>query len=169
MVPEFAAKCIKPGIKHVKINPIGYDIATIEINWLDRIGEISPPPLLKLIYVHPNTRAPKHKLVERVCFPVPEEAKYLSDKTKEAFVIDSDLATAEKRMKQLMRVSSSPIFYLVMERGVYFSLPQNAPVFRKEMRQIQKNCERSNLYKFIHENISAFKVMILFAFLSPHR
>jgi hypothetical protein len=51
--------------------------------------------------------------VERTCFPLPFEIKYLSGDTKRAFLDKVDLSTAEKRMKALLKASDNFIEEMV--------------------------------------------------------
>jgi len=85
-------------------------ITTIEISWKDRI--------------------------ESVSFPIPRDVYYLTSKTREDFLLETDLSTAEKRMKNLI---------------------VKAPVFMAEMQQIYSLSSQSKIYLFIHHNIVNIK------------
>ena len=45
--------------------------------------------------------------IEAVCFPLPSESKYLSEATKEKFMAEVDLSTADRRMKELLGAVST--------------------------------------------------------------
>jgi hypothetical protein len=74
--------------------------------------------------------------VEAVSFPLPNEMKYLSATTRNQFMLHCDLATAEKRVKQLLHAS---------------------PVFITEMCETYDIGERSWVYKFLYHNITTIK------------
>ena len=74
--------------------------------------------------------------IESVSFTKPKDAAYLTSMTKAQFILNADLSTNEKRMKDLMK---------------------EAPLFMDEMAQIYKLSNRSWLYKYIHHNIINIK------------
>lgn len=82
---------------------INSDIEVVDIHWRNRI--------------------------ERIVFPLPRDAAYLTHKSKSDFILNSDLSTAEKRMKQLLA---------------------EAPVFMAEMQQIYILSQWSKIYAFIN-------------------
>ena len=70
-----------------------------------------------------------HDRIERISFPKPEDAEYLTEKSRSEFKQYADLSTAEKRMKQLLA---------------------EAPVFMAELQQIYSLSKWSSTYAFIH-------------------
>jgi hypothetical protein len=74
--------------------------------------------------------------LERVSFPVPEDAKLLSEMARQDFMKSADLSTNEKRMKQLLAT---------------------APIFITEIEQIDRLRKNSLLYCFINDNIVSIK------------
>ena len=73
-------------------------------------------------------RSKRRGKVERTCFPLPFEIKYLSEETKRAFLNSVDLSTAEKRMKALLKASDN---------------------FIEEMAAIYKQAEMSRTYRSV--------------------
>ena len=71
-----------------------------------------------------------HDRIERIAFPVPSDTAYLTRKSKSDFTLNSDLSTAEKRMKQLFT---------------------EAPVLMAEMQQIYTLSKWSKIYAFINQ------------------
>jgi hypothetical protein len=112
MVPSFLekSKLIEKGKKRAQGDLLDEIITTIEVAWKDRI--------------------------ETVSFPIPKDADFLTVKTREDFLIETDLSTAEKRMKDLL---------------------SRAPVFMAEMQQIYNLSQWSQVYLFIHHNIVNIK------------
>eukprot|EP00615_Pteridomonas_danica_P005853 CAMPEP_0114339576 /NCGR_PEP_ID=MMETSP0101-20121206/7817_1 /TAXON_ID=38822 ORGANISM="Pteridomonas danica, Strain PT" /NCGR_SAMPLE_ID=MMETSP0101 /ASSEMBLY_ACC=CAM_ASM_000211 /LENGTH=2941 /DNA_ID=CAMNT_0001472581 /DNA_START=113 /DNA_END=8938 /DNA_ORIENTATION=+ len=74
--------------------------------------------------------------VEGVNFPLPPEVRYLSESTKNAFLMEADVSTAEKRCKQLLAA---------------------APGFISEMSQVHGLAEESALYGFLYRNLTSIK------------
>jgi hypothetical protein len=107
LVPSFHAKFEivqkKKREAKKKEDLLDSDIKVVEFQWRDRI--------------------------ERISFPKPEDAEYLTEKTKSEFILNADLSTAEKRMKKLL---------------------VDAPVFMAEMQQIYSLSKWSSTYGFIH-------------------
>jgi len=105
LTPDFHAKFqdVQKKKKKSEKDLLDTDIKVVEIQWHDRI--------------------------ERISFPKPEDADYLTYKSKSDFTLHADLSTAEKRMKQLLA---------------------EAPVFMAEMQQIYALSQWSSTYAFIH-------------------
>jgi hypothetical protein len=105
LVPEFKAKsqAVQKKKKKTSKDLMETGIKVVEVQWHDRI--------------------------ERVAFPAPMDAKFLTHKSKTDFIVAADLSTAEKRMKQLLA---------------------EAPVFMAEMQQIYTLSQWSSTYAFIH-------------------
>ena len=64
--------------------------------------------------------------IERVCFPLPLEAKYLSEKSKKRFLQEVDLSTCDKRMAALV----ASVEGHVGEMEYLFQKAEQSPVFR---------------------------------------
>ena len=79
--------------------------------------------------------------VEVVCFPMPFQMKYLSDKTKNAFLNDVDLSTSDKRVTALL---------------------DSVDGFMNEMEMIYHKAEQSSTFRFLNKNLPPFKVGIYF-------
>jgi hypothetical protein len=75
--------------------------------------------------------------VERTVFPLPFEIKYLSLKTKKAFLDEADLSTSEKRMKSLLKKSHR---------------------FSREMEIIYREAEQSKVYRILHKHLPMVKL-----------
>jgi len=77
--------------------------------------------------------------VERTCFPLPFEIKYLSAETKRAFLEKVDLSTAEKRMKALLKASETLI---------------------EEMVTIYEQAEMSRTFRVLHKRLYSVRAGI---------
>jgi hypothetical protein len=76
--------------------------------------------------------------IEFVSFPLPLETEYLSQSSKELFLEKVDLSTHEKRMKELIKAE---------------------PNLTAEMQQVYSLAQQSNIYKFMHQNFQAIKMV----------
>jgi len=96
--------------KKMEKDMLDSDIVDLEVQWKDRI--------------------------EVASFPVPKDSKYLTLKTKNEFLANADLATSEKRMKQLIA---------------------DAPTFMAEMQQVYLLSERYPSYGWLNQNLTMYK------------
>ena len=79
--------------------------------------------------------------VEKVCFPLPFQMKYLSKKTKKQFLHEVDLSTNDKRVTELL---------------------DNVDGFMTEMELIYNMAEQSSTFRFLNTNMPSFKIGIYF-------
>jgi len=112
VIPAFDEKLneVKREHKELAGDLLDTQVADVEVLWNDRI--------------------------ELVSFPIPRDAPFLTDRTKEAFLRQADLSTNEKRMKQLIA---------------------DAPGFMAEMQQIHELSKRSAVYTLINQNLGVVK------------
>jgi hypothetical protein len=75
--------------------------------------------------------------VERTCFPLPFEIKYLSKSTKLRFLDEVDVSSSDKRMGALIK---------------------QCDFFIAEMDLIYTKAEQSPIYLFLHQSLTSFKV-----------
>lgn len=75
--------------------------------------------------------------VERTCFPLPFEIKYLAPETKKDFLDEVDLSTSEKRMKALVKKTDR---------------------FVREMELIYHEAEQSKVYRVVHKHLPMVKL-----------
>jgi hypothetical protein len=75
--------------------------------------------------------------VERTCFPLPFEIKYLSKSTKLRFLDEVDVSSSDKRMGALIK---------------------KCDFFIAEMDLIYTKAEQSPIYLFLHQSLTSFKV-----------
>lgn len=112
-IPSFSEKMdIIDRDKDKKLD-FDHSVHTLEVSWLGRIHSI--------------------------CFPIPDQSDFLSVKTKEEFLLNADLSSSDKRMKQLML---------------------NAPIFLCEMKHVQELSKDSSVYLFVDLNFTNLKWLL---------
>jgi hypothetical protein len=63
--------------------------------------------------------------IERACFPIPFEVKYLPAETKKHFLDTVDMSSSEKRMSNLIKKS----YYFIAEMNLIYNKAESSPLF----------------------------------------
>jgi hypothetical protein len=63
--------------------------------------------------------------IERACFPIPFEVKYLPSDTKQHFLDTVDMSSSEKRMSNLTKMS----YYFIAEMNLIYNKAESSPLF----------------------------------------